>query len=268
MAARMPTLFIPHGGGPCFFMPNPPDHPRLWDKMAAYLRAITASLPARPSAILVVSGHWEERHVTVNEAAAPGMLFDYSGFPPHTYQLRYPAPGSPKLAADIRELLDKAGFKTRADGSRGYDHGVFVPFLLMFPDADIPVVQLSLLDNLDPAAHLAVGRTLEPLRDKGVLIVGSGMSYHNMYEFRSDTHRLNQDSQKFDAWLTDAVADPDSRERKLIDWEEAPGGRKSHPREEHLLPLMVVAGAAGQDRGAQMFNDTVWGKVLSGFQFG
>jgi aromatic ring-opening dioxygenase catalytic subunit (LigB family) len=268
MRARMPTLFIPHGGGPCFFMPNPPDHPKLWDKMAAYLRAIAVSLPARPSAILVISGHWEEKHVTVNEAPAPGMLFDYSGFPPHTYQLNYSAPGSPELAADIRELLSKAGLKTGANNKRGYDHGVFVPFLLMFPDADIPVVQISLLDNLDPDAHLAVGRALEPLRDKGVLIVGSGMSYHNMYEFRSNTHVLDQDAQKFDAWLADAIADPSNREDKLSRWDEAPGGRKSHPREEHLLPLMVAAGAAGGDKGARMFNDVVWGKTLSGFQFG
>ena len=266
--ARMPTLFIPHGGGPCFFMPNPPDHPKLWDKMGAYLRAIAASLPARPSAIVVISGHWEETHVTVNSGPAPGMMFDYSGFPPHTYQLRYPAPGSPELAQEIRGLLGKAGIMTGANDKRGYDHGVFVPFLLMFPEADIPVVQVSLLNNLDPAQHIAVGRALEPLRDKGVLIVGSGMSYHNMYNFRTNTHTLDKASEEFDVWLGDALADPDSRDRKLSHWDEAPGARHSHPREEHLLPLMVVAGAAGDDRGEKKFNDLIWGKVLSGFQFG
>jgi len=249
-------------------MANPPDHPKLWDKMGEYLSSIAASLPAKPSAIVVISGHWEEKNVTVNEARAPGMLFDYSGFPPHTYQLRYPAPGAPELAAEIRGLLGKAGFATAANDTRGYDHGVFVPFLLMFPEADIPLVQVSLLTSLDPRQHLAIGRALEPLRDKGVLIVGSGMSYHNMYEFRANSHSLDPASKQFDVWLADALVDPDSRERKLAHWDEAPGARKIHPREEHLLPLMVVAGAAGEDKGRQMFNGTIWGKVLSGFQFG
>jgi aromatic ring-opening dioxygenase catalytic subunit (LigB family) len=268
MTARMPTLFIPHGGGPCFFMPNPPDHPKLWDKMAAYLRGIAAALPEKPRAILVISGHWEEPRVTVNEAAAPGMIFDYSGFPPHTYQLRYPAPGSPDLAAEIRALLGKAAIPSGGNTARGYDHGVFVPFLLMFPDGDIPVVQMSLLGNLDAAAHLAVGRALEPLRDKGVLIVGSGMSYHNMRDFRANTHALDPASQQFDGWLAEALADPKTRDSKLAGWDKAPGARQSHPREEHLLPLMVAAGAAGNDSGRQTYNDMVWGKVLSGFKFG
>jgi aromatic ring-opening dioxygenase catalytic subunit (LigB family) len=268
MADRMPTLFIPHGGGPCFFMPNPPDHPRLWDKMGAYLRAVAGSLPARPRAIVVISGHWEEKDVTVNAARAPGMMFDYSGFPPHTYQLRYPAPGSPELAADIRELLGKAGIATAANDTRGYDHGVFVPFLLMFPEADIPVVQVSLLSSLDPAAHLAVGRALEPLRDRGVLILGSGMSYHNMYEFRANSHTPDPASRQFDVWLADALADPATRDRKLAHWADAPGGHRSHPREEHLLPLMVAAGAAGGDTGKQDYSDAIWGKALSGFRFG
>jgi aromatic ring-opening dioxygenase catalytic subunit (LigB family) len=182
--------------------------------------------------------------------------------------LRYPAPGSPALAAEIRGLLGRAGIASGADDRRGYDHGVFVPFLLMFPDADIPVVQVSLLHTLDAGQHLAVGRALEPLRDKGVLIVGSGMSYHNMYNFRANSHALDTASQQFDVWLADALADPGTRERKLAHWDEAPGARASHPREEHLLPLMVAAGAAGEDAGRQVYNDTIWGKQLSGFRFG
>lgn len=268
-ATRMPTLFIPHGGGPCFFMPNPPDHPKLWDKMGAYLRGIAQSLPARPSAILVISGHWEERNVTVNAGTAPSMLFDYSGFPPHTYQLEYPAPGSPELATEIRELLAKAGIASGTNSDRGYDHGVFVPFLLMFPEADIPVVQISLLASLNAEAHLAIGRALAPLRDQGVLIVGSGMSYHNMRNFRANTHALDSDSAHFDVWLSQTVAaEPQTREAQLAHWSKAPGARGSHPREEHLLPIMVAAGAAGSDRGQRVFNDVVWGKVLSSFQFG
>lgn len=268
-ATRMPTLFIPHGGGPCFFMPNPPDHPHLWDKMGAYLRGIAAGLPSTPRAILVISGHWEEAQVTVNTAPAPSMLFDYYGFPPHTYQLKYPAPGSPALAQEIRDLLAAQGIASASDGARGYDHGVFVPLLLMFPDADIPVVQISLLKSLDPKAHLAVGRALAPLRDKGVLIVGSGMSYHNMHDFRRDTHSLDRSAVLFDSWLTDAAQDtPAMRDDKLGNWSQAPGARQSHPREEHLLPMMVAAGAAMDDQGRRMFNDVVWGKTLSGFQFG
>jgi aromatic ring-opening dioxygenase catalytic subunit (LigB family) len=268
-ATQMPTLFIPHGGGPCFFMPNPPDHPVLWDKMGAYLRGIAATLPQKPKAIVVISGHWEERAVTVNASPAPSMMFDYSGFPPHTYQLQYPAPGSPALAADIRTLLAKAGIDSGTMPERGFDHGVFVPFLLMFPEADIPVVQISLLRSLDAAAHIAVGRALAPLREHGVLIVGSGMSYHNMQNFRANSHSLDPASAQFDAWLTEAVAQaPETRNQQLAQWDQAPGARGAHPREEHLLPMMVAAGAASDAQGKRVFNDTVWGKVLSGFQFG
>ena len=182
---RQPTLFIPHGGGPCFFMDPPPNDPHAWDAMAAYLRGIAASLPAKPRAILVISAHWETPRPTVMTAAHPPMLFDYYGFPEHTYKLEYPAPGSPELASRVRALLADAGIASDADDARGYDHGVFVPFLLMFPDADIPIVQLSLRGDLDPAAHIAIGRALAPLRDEGVLIVGSGMSYHNLRRFWS-----------------------------------------------------------------------------------
>jgi len=268
MTQRQPTLFIPHGGGPCFFMPNPPDHPHLWDGMAAYLRGIAASLPERPRAILIVSGHWEAPQVTVNRAAQPGMLFDYYGFPAHTYQLRYPAPGSPALAGRIVSLLSEAGMPSAAEDRRGYDHGVFVPLLLMFPEADIPVVQVSLLAGLDPAAHLAMGHALAPLRDEGVLIVGSGMSYHNMHAFMANAHVPDIPSRQFDQWLADALADPARRARDLARWAVAPGGRQSHPREEHLLPLMVAAGAAGTDAGRHTFQGTIWGKTVAGFQFG
>lgn len=265
----MPTLFIPHGGGPCFFMPNPPDHPKLWDKMAAYLRGIAGSLPKKPKAILVISGHWEDREVLVNASPAPDMLFDYYGFPPHTYQLNYPAPGSPSLAQEILKLLNDASIASRSVPKRGYDHGVFVPLLLMFPDADIPVVQISLLHNLSAADHIAVGRALAPLRDQDVLIVGSGMSYHNMHDFRANTHTLDNASVQFDGWLTQTVEqDQKARDAGLSQWDRAPGARQAHPREEHLLPMMVAAGAAGADKGKRVFNDVVWGKMLSGFQFG
>jgi aromatic ring-opening dioxygenase catalytic subunit (LigB family) len=266
----MPGLYIPHGGGPCFFMDPPPQDPHVWDGMGTYLRGIAASLPATPRAILVVSAHWECSVPTVNTGARPGMLFDYYGFPDHTYQLDYPAPGAPALGAQVRALLAGAGIDSAEDAARGYDHGVFVPFLLMFPDAEIPVLQLSLQAGLDPAAHLAIGRALAPLRDEGVLIVGSGMSYHNLRAFYPRDERAIAASLAFDAALTTSLADADPavRESALADWRQLPDAIACHPREEHLLPLMVVAGAAGEDAGRRAFNDRVFGKAVSGFHFG
>ena len=179
-----PTLFIPHGGGPCFFMdPSDPDHPHsdpMWQPMQDYLAGLIADLPERPRAILLISGHWEEAVFTVHSGERPALLFDYYGFPPHTYQLHWDAPGAPDLARRAADLLAGAGFATAEEAARGWDHGVFIPMKVALPDADIPVAQLSLRHDLDPAAHIAAGRALAPLRDEGVLIVGSGMSFHNL----------------------------------------------------------------------------------------
>ena len=267
-AARQPTLFIPHGGGPCFFMDPPPAAPQLWDRMAAYLRAIPAALPARPRALLVISGHWEAALPTVNTAPQPALLFDYYGFPPHTYRLTYPVAGAPGLAAEVRRLLAAAGIASAEDAQRGLDHGVFIPLKVAFPDADIPVLQLSLQTGLDPAAHLAIGRALAPLRDQGVLIVGSGMSYHNLHALFAQ--QGGAASVAFDSWLVAAATapDPDRRAALLRDWAGAPHARDCHPQEEHLIPLMVAAGAAGDDVGRQVYADRLAGKALSGFQFG
>lgn len=178
---RLPTYFIPHGGGPCFFMDwNPKD---AWDGMAAFLRQLRHDVGTTPQAVLVISGHWETDVLSLTSSSAPELLFDYYGFPEHTYQLTYPAPGSPELAAQVAQLLGEAGIPSQLDGSRGFDHGVFIPFKLVYPEAEIPVVQLSLRADLDPAFHLAVGRALAPLREQGVLIIGSGMSYHNLRRF-------------------------------------------------------------------------------------
>jgi len=251
-------------------MDPPPNDPHAWDAMAAYLRGIATSLPAKPRAILVISAHWETPRPTVMTAARPSMLFDYYGFPEHTYKLDYPAPGSPELASRVRALLAGAGIASDADDARGYDHGVFVPFLLMFPDADIPVVQLSLRADLDPAAHVAIGRALAPLRDEGVLIVGSGMSYHNLRRFWSTDVQDVEGARAFDAWLAETVesADASAREANLVAWANAPGARTAHPRSEHLLPLMVAAGAGGADAGHRAYSDRVFGKAVSGFRFG
>lgn len=264
---RLPTLYIPHGGGPCFFMDVQPGlPPDLWERMAAYLRSIDASLGARPKAVLVISAHWEAAVPTVNSSAHPPLLFDYYGFPEHTYRLTYAAPGSPALAARVRELLAKAGMESAEEAHRGLDHGVFVPFKLIYPDADVPVVQLSLKEGLDPAAHLAIGRALAPLRDEGVLIVGSGMSYHNLHElFNASVSRPAED---FHAWLAQTAGDAAGRNGRLASWREAPGALACHPRAEHLLPLMVAAGAAEGDRGVRTYHDRLMGKAVSGFRFG
>jgi aromatic ring-opening dioxygenase catalytic subunit (LigB family) len=261
----LPTLFIPHGAGPCFFMDWTRGPADTWDRTAVWLKGLVAGLPERPKAILMVSGHWEAPRFTVGSSPKPGMIFDYHGFPEETYRLRFDAPGSPALAARVRELLAGSGFPTAEDPERGYDHGVFVPLLLATPDADIPVVQLSLRADLDPKAHLAAGRALAPLRDEGVLIVGSGMSWHNMAGF---SPAFTGKSQAFDAWLAEAMADPVQRDEAIRHWDRGPYAREAHPREEHLAPLFVAAGAAEGEPGRQVFKDVAMDVAISGFAFG
>ena len=265
--ARMPTWFVPHGGGPCFFMDWNPPH--AWNRMGDFLKGLASTLPQCPKAILMVSAHWLESSFDVTSGAAPELIYDYYGFPPHTYELKYPAPGEPQLAARIAALLGQAGLPSTVNPSRGFDHGMFIPLMLMFPDADIPVVQLSLNSSLDPQIHLQLGQALTTLRDEGVLIVGSGMSFHNMRGYGDP--RFGPISDEFDHWLTDAVqAEPAQRRQALIDWAQAPSARMSHPprAEEHLLPLMVVAGAAGADKGQRVFSDRVMETTLSAYSFG
>ncbi len=271
MTSRMPTLFIPHGGGPCFFMDwNPRD---AWDRQRSFLENLSAELPARPRALLVISGHWEETAFTVQANPSPPLIFDYYGFPAHTYELTWPARGDPVLAGRVRELLQDAGLGCNLDDRRGYDHGVFVPLKVAFPEADIPCVQLSLRSDLDPEAHLAAGRALAPLRDEGVLIIGSGNSYHNisvLMQSMRGSHGQKIHGLAFDRWLTEVVtsADTKARDRMLAEWDQAPGARDSNPREEHLVPLHVAAGAAGSDRGQKTLEDHVMGAVESAFRFG
>lgn len=265
--SRMPVWFIPHGGGPCFFMEwNPPD---AWDRTADFLKDLAATLPCKPRAIVMVSAHWLEPSFSVTSCARPELIYDYYGFPPHTYELKYPAPGDPQLAAHMAELLGRAQMPVQQNPSRGFDHGMFIPLMLMFPDANIPVVQLSLHNSLDPQVHLKAGQALEALRDEGVLIIGSGMSFHNMRAYGDP--RFGPISDEFDRWLTHAVeAEPQQRHKALVDWAQAPSARLSHPphAEEHLLPLMVAAGAAGQGKGQRMFSDRVMETTLSAFTFG
>ncbi|WP_086650107.1 DODA-type extradiol aromatic ring-opening family dioxygenase [Acetobacter cibinongensis] len=265
VTGRQPVLFVPHGGGPCFFM----DWPVTWDAMEAYLRNLRHSLPQMPDAILVVSGHWESAVPTLTAAKAPGLIYDYSGFPPHTYQLRYPAPGSPALAEQAAALLTEAGIPSATDPARGLDHGVFIPLMVAFEEATIPVVELSLQHTLDPALHIRIGQALAPLRDQNVLILGTGMSYHNLRHFMTADPTTDDAARAFDTWLLHAACLPEAeRNQSLTQWQAAPAAKLCHPREEHLLPLMVVAGAAGADQGQRTYADTVNGKALSGFGFG
>ena len=263
---RQPAFFLPHGGGPCFFMDwtwGPAD---TWDATKHFLEGLAAMLPEQPKAIVVISGHWEEPAVTASSAVTPQLIFDYSGFPEHTYRLTWPAPGDPELAVRVRDLLTQAGLRAGLSASRGFDHGVFVPLKVAFPEAQIPVVTLSLAVNLDPSLHLAAGRALAPLRDEGVLIVGSGMSFHNLRGyFQPET---TERARAFNAWLTAAVESPAAeRDVLLAGWRNGPFADYAHPREEHLIPLMVAAGAGGEAPGLRIFTDEPMGAAISAYRF-
>ena len=284
-AAALPTVFINHGGGPCFFMPDDGSGPfpaNTWRKMASNLSRL-AKLPGpnAPSvkAILVASAHWETEAPAVTVAANPPLLYDYYGFPPETYEIEWPAPGHSDLARRVKHLLTGAGFpKVLEEKKRGFDHGVFIPLKLAFPAADVPVVQLSLVEGLDPKTHLDIGKALTPLRREGVLIVGSGMSFHDTRAFfGADVFGAaslagKSAAKAFDAWL-DATCgedgDASAREPRLERWAtDAPGARVCHPREEHLAPLFVAAGAASGERGRKTFADDIVGFAVSGYAFG
>ena len=260
--SRQPSIYIPHGGGPCFFMDDPQG---IWTAMETFLRDLPNHLPERPKAILVVSAHWETDGFAFTGAARPELVYDYYNFPPHTYELRYNAPGDPALAARAAGLMQAAGLHAHVDAERGLDHGVFIPLKVAWPDADIPVVEMSLDLSLDPALHLAAGKALAPLRDEGVFIVGSGLSFHNMRGFADP--RCSEPSEAFDNWLTESLSlgAPD-RAARLTHWQDAPGARVCHPREEHLLPLMVSAGASEAPAG-HIHSERLMAVAVSGYEF-
>lgn len=264
---KHPTVFVPHGAGPCFFMDWEPAG--TWVRMEAWLRNLVDLTGPAPRALLVISAHWQADSFSVNTCLDHELLYDYHGFPEHTYRITWPARGDPALAAEVQQCLNAAGLEMSGDAQRGLDHGVFIPMKLAFPNANVPVVQLSLRSTLDPGEHLAAGEALQALRSQGVLIVGSGMSFHNMERLLRGGTEADSDSVRFDAWLEETVGcPPEERKGRLLDWEQAPGGRASHPAEEHLIPLHVVAGAAGDDLGRKVFSDTVMGSVQSGYVFG
>jgi aromatic ring-opening dioxygenase catalytic subunit (LigB family) len=264
-APRLPVLFISHGGGP---WPYVDTLKQMYVQTEKELRRLPERLAARPRAVMVISGHWEAPQFSVSTGARPAMEYDYSGFPPHTYQIRYRAPGDPELAGHARELLAVAGIESMADTRRGFDHGVFVPLGLMYPNEDMPVVMVSIKASYDPAEHLALGQALAPLRDEGVLIIGSGLTYHNMQGFGRDSS--TPDAESFTHYLNEAIALKDTRVRdeKLLHWESAPRARLAHPREDHLLPLLASAGAAENDPGRVLFAESVMKIPMTSYAFG
>lgn len=238
-----------------------------WKRMGDWLSGLAHTLAEPPRAVLVISAHWEAPAVSITGAAKPELIYDYYGFPEHTYAIEYAAPGAPALASEIVELLVASGIEATTDPSRGFDHGVFIPLKLIFPEADVPVIQMSLHASLDPSTHIEIGRAIAPLRKRGVLILGSGMSYHNLPLLMRGAQIL-EDSDRFDTWLKNTCAmDCASRALRLAHWQDAPAARSAHPREEHLIPLMVAAGAGEFDRAECVFSDRVMGSTVSAFQF-
>jgi len=265
MSTRMPTYFISHGGGP---WPWVETMRQEFAPLEVSLAAMPAELPERPKAVLVISGHWEADDFRVMTAPRPPMIYDYSNFPPHTYDVVYPAPGAPDVARRAQELITAAGLPATADGAQGFDHGTFVPLFVMYPDASVPVFQVSMQHGYDPAAHFALGRALAPLRDEGVLIVGSGLSYHNLRMFGPDA---KVPSAGFDRWLTEVLDQPGpARTQALLNWEAAPHARVCHKDEDHLVPLFAALGAAEQDRAVMTYHqEGIFGGVTaSSWRFG
>lgn len=264
---RLPTYFISHGGGPWPWMEGESRH--NFDQLERSLLSMRGELGDAPKAVLVISGHWEEPGFSISSGAQPGMVYDYFGFPDYLYRIKYEAPGSPELAQRVQQLLQLGGIEATLDPCRGFDHGTFSIMKPLYPDADIPVVQLSLNRNLDPELHLKVGRLLAPLRDEDVLIIGSGLSYHNLRQFDA---RAAEPSRQFDNWLQQTLvkATPEERSQRLIRWSGAPMARAAHPREDHLIPLMAAVGAAEAEPGATTYHqhDLMGGITVSSFRFG
>jgi aromatic ring-opening dioxygenase catalytic subunit (LigB family) len=263
--ARLPTYFISHGGGPWPWLPQ---MRQMLRNLETALARMPAEIGERPKAVLMISGHWEADSFAVMSAAHPGMVYDYGGFPPETYKIVYPAPGAPALAQRTADLIAAAGLPTRLDDRQGFDHGTFVPAYVMYPEADVPVYQVSLRHDYDPAAHLALGHALAPLRDEGVLIVGSGLSYHNLRLFGPGA---KVPSAAFDHWLDDALhQSPAARTAALLDWESAPYARTCHAQEDHLVPLFAAIGAAEGEAATRTYHDTdlFGGVTASSWRFG
>jgi len=263
-ATRLPVAFVSHGGGPSFFMEAAPGE-RFYDiskgsEAMKSLERLPKQLGAeKPKAIVVVTAHWESSHKVLvsGKPEYTKLLYDYGGFPDHTYKIEYKAPAQPQLAKRITELLGNKGIGSELDTTRNWDHGVFVPLKIMFPAADIPVVAVSILQSYDPAVHIAIGKALEPLRDEGVLILGSGYATHNFMGSAAG-------NRKFVDAASDVITNstPELREKSFVEWDKLPGAREAHRQEDHLMPLHVVVGAAGEDKGKTVFRQDTGGGLM------
>lgn len=263
--AVLPTYFISHGGGP---WPWVPKMRAGFATLEQSLKDMVAEWDTPPKAILMVSGHWEGSMVEVMASPKPPMVYDYYNFPEETYEVVYPADGAPDLAERTLTLLTEAGFDAKLNTERGYDHGVFAPMAVMYPDADIPLYQVSILSSYDPATHFEMGRALAALRREGVMIIGSGLSYHNLRLFGPDAA---EPSKAFDGWLNEVIQlSPAERTARLTEWTQAPYARVCHPEEDHLVPLFVALGAAEGEVATSVYHEAqiMGGVAASGFRFG
>ncbi|CAF1122510.1 unnamed protein product [Adineta ricciae] len=266
----LPVIYVTHGAGPMMFLDSPAipvlgevgrrSPAALWYSQLSKQLA----LPTVPKAVLVVTAHWETAnsvHISAKEKYTE-LLYDYYGFPPEAYEIQYNPPGDVNLSKRVKSLLDQAGISAKLDDKRNFDHGVFIPLKLIYPDASIPVVAISVLKSLSPTEHLAIGRALAPLRKEGVLIIGSGSSVHGFEVNAKQSHAFMTELKKV------LVEDnPQDREKALMNWDKVlPFARMNHPREEHLIPLHVIVGAAGSDRG-QLLNPNVT-EAQASFKFG
>ena len=236
------VIYLSHGGGPLPILGDPGHQ-----AMVEFMTALPAQL-RKPDAILVISAHWEENQATILGASNPPIYHDYYGFPQEAYEITYPASGHPELAKKIAFLLEKNNISSRIDVERGFDHGVFIPLKLMYPEADIPVTQLSLLHGLDAAAHIALGKAIDELMEENILIIGSGFSFHNQNAFFGNKPgSADPANDAFQDWLIETCTSSlsqEERETRLLEWEKAPAARYCHPRAEHLLPLHLCIGMA------------------------
>jgi 4,5-DOPA dioxygenase extradiol len=263
MIDKASVLFIPHGGGPLPLL-DEASHLELNRFLRGYRETIE-----KPDAIIIISAHWEAETVSITAHPKPELIFDYYGFPDKSYQYEYPAPGSPKLASDMQILLRKNNIDCALNFDRGFDHGVFIPLMLMYPDVDIPCIQLSLSSSLDASLHIEIGEALNSLQSRNLLILGSGFSFHNISKLLGKMSRSNREkNDEFEAWLKTVCCDSTltevDRKSQLGDWLDAPNARFCHPREEHLLPLHVCYGFAGTN-AEQIFSGDVYGASVSAF---
>lgn len=251
----LPALFVSHGA-PNLVLHN--------TEAKQFLERAMRDLP-RPDAIVMVSAHFEADPVEIVTDPRPEMIYDFRGFEPELYETVYPAPGAPDLAARIADLFGAAGIDHKKTDRRGYDHGAWVPLSLMFPDADIPIAQVSINPHADAAAHHALGAALAPLRDDNVLIIGSGSATHNLHEFFNNNYAIDAPTPDwvsgFGDWINDRI-DTGDRDALLAYRSAAPFAEKNHPTEDHILPLFVALGAGGEESGRHVHTSHEYGILM------